>query len=171
MSLPSQPPTLDPCPCGSDATYRQCCAPLHWGLKQATSAEQLVRSRFSAAFHDITDYLVTSLHPSKRPNQQAPPLPPPFAVQWLHLQILETQRGGVDDGDGSVEFIATYRRGKEIRQLHERSELVQEGGRWFYVEGEIDDQRLPVSGRNGPCWCGSGKKLKKCHGRTGASPG
>jgi preprotein translocase subunit SecA len=23
-------------------------------------------------------------------------------------------------------------------------------------------------GRNDPCWCGSGKKYKRCHGATGA---
>jgi preprotein translocase subunit SecA len=29
-------------------------------------------------------------------------------------------------------------------------------------EGEIASR--PKVGRNDPCWCGSGKKYKKCHG-------
>ncbi|HZJ69779.1 MAG TPA: SEC-C domain-containing protein [Planctomycetota bacterium] len=28
--------------------------------------------------------------------------------------------------------------------------------------------RAPKLGRNDPCWCGSGKKFKKCHGAPGA---
>lgn len=30
---------------------------------------------------------------------------------------------------------------------------------------------MQKSGVNGPCWCGSGRKLKKCHGRESAPPG
>jgi len=29
-------------------------------------------------------------------------------------------------------------------------------------------ERAPRPARNAPCWCGSGKKYKKCHGRPGA---
>jgi preprotein translocase subunit SecA len=43
------------------------------------------------------------------------------------------------------------------------------------VEGYAEEEPLPVVeqrrvdeadqiGRNDPCWCGSGKKFKKCHG-------
>ena len=36
--------------------------------------------------------------------------------------------------------------------------------------GEIEEKSVPVSnehniGRNDPCWCNSGKKYKKCHGK------
>jgi uncharacterized protein YecA (UPF0149 family) len=27
--------------------------------------------------------------------------------------------------------------------------------------------KAPKLGRNDPCWCGSGKKFKKCHGAAG----
>jgi preprotein translocase subunit SecA len=46
-----------------------------------------------------------------------------------------------------------------------------------YEDGQIEPDELPVQvveqrrvdeseqiGRNDPCWCGSGKKFKKCHG-------
>jgi preprotein translocase subunit SecA len=44
-----------------------------------------------------------------------------------------------------------------------------------YAEGDYEEQPMPVVeqrrvdeseqiGRNDPCWCGSGKKFKKCHG-------
>lgn len=125
-----------------------------------------MRSRFSAARHDITDYLVTSLHPSKR-LAEPPPLPTPTspqAIEWLHLRIVETRGGTAEDDEGSVAFVATYRRDSTLHQLRERSEFLRQGGRWYYLDGETEDRVLPPPGRNSPCWCGSGKKLKKCHG-------
>jgi len=32
------------------------------------------------------------------------------------------------------------------------------------VETVVKDEREKNIGRNDPCWCGSGKKFKKCHG-------
>ena len=32
------------------------------------------------------------------------------------------------------------------------------------VETVVKDERVKDIGRNDPCWCGSGKKFKKCHG-------
>jgi preprotein translocase subunit SecA len=32
------------------------------------------------------------------------------------------------------------------------------------VETVVKDEREKEIGRNDPCWCGSGKKYKKCHG-------
>jgi len=32
------------------------------------------------------------------------------------------------------------------------------------VETVVKDEREKNIGRNDPCWCGSGKKYKKCHG-------
>ena len=40
--------TAGPCPCGSDAEYGVCCGPLHTGESSATTAEQLMRSRYAA---------------------------------------------------------------------------------------------------------------------------
>jgi|GEM_PF-3215856 len=39
--------------------------------------------------------------------------------------------------------------------------LIKQNTHWFYVDGELlEDMKLS---RNEPCFCGSGKKLKKCH--------
>ena len=29
--------------------------------------------------------------------------------------------------------------------------------------GKTEPETIPQLGRNDPCWCGSGKKYKKCH--------
>jgi preprotein translocase subunit SecA len=50
-----------------------------------------------------------------------------------------------------------------------------QGAQAYAGEGEAEAEALPVVeqrvlddehqvGRNDPCWCGSGKKFKKCHG-------
>jgi uncharacterized protein YecA (UPF0149 family) len=31
------------------------------------------------------------------------------------------------------------------------------------IKGEEDTRPAVLPGRNEPCWCGSGKKYKKCH--------
>jgi SEC-C motif-containing protein len=87
-------------------------------------------------------------------------------TEWTRLTILDTEGGLEDDEHGEVEFVAGYRESGVAKQLHERSTFVREGGRWFYVSGKYENLRpLPKPGRNEPCWCGSGKKFKKCHGR------
>lgn len=121
-----------------------------------------MRSRYAAFCKRHVDYLIATLHPSKRqPNDHAVLADTIDRRQWLGLRILDTRRGGRTDDDGYVEFVA-YFSGPGPGQMHEQSRFVKEEGRWFYVEGE---QKAPVkTGRNAPCWCGSGKKYKRCHG-------
>lgn len=40
----------------------------------------------------------------------------------------------------------------------------ENGGAPAVVETVVKDEREKEIGRNDPCWCGSGKKYKKCHG-------
>ncbi len=167
---PTPPPTdLASCPCGQGDAYRQCCGPLHWGLAHASTAEQLMRSRYSANFYGLTDYLVTTLHPSKRGATAPPGHRRGQATRdpiWQHLQILATDRGGPHQPDGEVEFVAIYLLGSIPRQLRERSRFVKQDGRWFYVDGQAEDRHIEPPGRNAPCWCLSGQKYKKCHGAS-----
>ena len=53
----------NPCPCGG-FLYSSCCAPLHRGECQAATAEQLMRSRYSAyALGEVEYLLQTQLSP------------------------------------------------------------------------------------------------------------
>lgn len=54
------------CPCKSRNSYAECCMPYHYGRAQPETAEQLMRSRYSAYFFKLTDYLVATTHPDKR---------------------------------------------------------------------------------------------------------
>ena len=69
--------------------------------------------------------------------------------------------GMIDDNKGFVEFMAVFESGG-LAQLHERSNFVKESGDWFYLDGTILPPVKPTKGEL--CWCGSGKKYKRCHG-------
>lgn len=146
------------CPCNNKNSYQACCLPLHTGELTACSAEQLMRSRYSAFVTANITYLITTLHANKRQADDETILRQTIKqTQWLGLKIINTQSTGIN---ATVEFLAFYQE-EPIGQLHERSHFVQENEQWFYVDGEI---LAPVKlTRNDPCFCGSGKKLKKCH--------
>lgn len=147
------------CPCLSNKNYLDCCGPLHQQTHLAETAEQLMRSRYCAFVMAKIDYLIATLHPSQRQHDDRIQLQQTVeATQWLGLQIIEHYQQ-LDQAE--VEFIAFYQ-DKPLDQLHERSRFVKENDQWFYVDGEL----LPAVklGRNEPCFCGSGKKLKRCHG-------
>jgi SEC-C motif-containing protein len=109
-----------------------------------------MRSRYSAYVLKNSDYLRATWHPSTRPagldisDDETP---------WQRLLIVST-------GEEFVEFAAFYQGG----QLHERSRFAREGGRWFYLDGELLPPLEDKVGRNAPCPCGSGKKYKRCCG-------
>ncbi len=120
-----------------------------------------MRSRYAAFCKRDIDYLIDTRHPSTRKTDRAVLAHTIDSRQWLGLRILDKRRGERTDDVGYVEFVA-YFSGSAPGQMHERSKFIKEEGRWFYVDGE---QMEPVkTGRNEPCWCGSGKKYKRCHG-------
>jgi SEC-C motif-containing protein len=122
----------DRCPCLTGNPYGECCGPLHAGAA-APTAERLMRSRFSAFAVGDAGYLLGTWHPSTRPA--ALELDP--AQRWFRLDILRVAQGGPFDTAGLVEFRAHYRTDAGADVLHEVSRFVREGGRWFYVDGEI----------------------------------
>lgn len=158
------------CYCGSGLSYLNCCQPLHSGAQQALTAEQLMRSRYSAYCTGDYDYLAASHHPSTRGGDEyQPPLQP---LDWAYLEILACHRGKAGDERGQVEFIAWYLNPNgELQPLHERSRFVRVDRQWLYLDGVTPpglNRSQPNPGRNAPCWCGSGHKFKRCHGSSNA---
>ncbi|MET8277694.1 YchJ family protein [Micromonospora sp. NPDC005174] len=120
------------CPCGSGRAYDGCCSPIHDGSTQASTAEALMRSRFSAFALGDTAYLLHSWHSSTRPER----LELDRGQRWTRLEIVDTERGGLLDATGTVTFHAHYRDAGRPGTLTERSRFVREDGRWVYVDGE-----------------------------------
>ncbi|MCV2217837.1 YchJ family protein [Thauera sp. Sel9] len=123
-----------PCPCESGQPFARCCGPLLAGESAATSAEALMRSRYTAFTRRDAAYLLRTWHGSTRPvTLDLDEDPPP---KWIGLKILS--RSQPDGNNAQVEFLARYRVGGRARRLHENSRFVREDGLWYYVDGDID---------------------------------
>jgi preprotein translocase subunit SecA len=58
--------------------------------------------------------------------------------------------------------IADFTRNIQKKRERELADLQFLGGEPSAPKGPVLASKKP--GRNDPCWCGSGKKYKKCHG-------
>jgi SEC-C motif-containing protein len=123
------------CPCGTGLPLAECCGRLHDGIPTgaatAGTAEQLMRSRYSAFAVGDGDYLLATWHPDTRP----PSLDLDGAVRWTGLEVLATSGGSLLAGEGTVEFRAHYVREGRAGAQHEISRFVRDGGRWRYLDG------------------------------------
>ena len=84
-------------------------------------------------------------------------------ARFVRLEVQSTEAGGREDDAGFVTFAARFLEAGKAFELRERSRFGRVDGRWRYLDGDTAMAPLP-SGRNGPCPCGSGEKLKRCHG-------
>jgi SEC-C motif domain protein len=101
---------------------------------QAGSAEELMRSRYSAYAYGDADYLFRTWHPRTRP---AAVIPDP-SITWTALEVIDTAAGGPDDDRGEVEFRAAFEFDGRADSLHERSRFERRAGRWFYLDALED---------------------------------
>ena len=156
------------CPCGSGDQLDGCCGLLLDGVPAAT-ALALMRSRYTAYVRGAIDYLIETHDPAARGSLDRAAISAwSRQTEWLGLELVDTVRGGEDDDDGIVEFIARGRSATGPFDHRERSQFHRRDGRWFYVDGKQVREPTRVTtqvGRNDPCPCGSGMKYKRCHGR------
>lgn len=158
------------CPCQSGKRFSQCCEPIINGYQQATTAEQLMRARYTAYARLQMDFIENTHDPKTRheidmeSNRQWAE-----STKWVGLEILQTQGGGIEDEKGTVEFKARFETEEGLKEHHEHSQFRKVDGRWYFSDGKTPG-RSPFLrngtkiGRNDPCSCGSGKKYKKCCG-------
>jgi len=127
------------CPCGSTKPFSFCCEPAIEGYKAATTAEGLMRSRYTAFAMGMVDYLINTTASSHRNPNDAEVLEEQIqATTWVGLEILTTELGKQDDDEGVVEFIASFEADGQPGELHERSNFRREHGQWVYVDGEVE---------------------------------
>ncbi|MBN6068516.1 YchJ family protein [Aggregatibacter actinomycetemcomitans] len=147
-----------PCSCQSQKTYGECCGRFHSYTQFPETAEQLMRSRYSAYVLQNVPYIVDTTVPSQQKllNVQAIQA---WAenTQWLGLQILSTET--LTKVQSAVEFNAIFQGEDGEQAHHERSIFVKINGRWYFV-----DPTVPLPTMKQPCVCGSGKKFKHCCG-------
>ncbi|MCX6051608.1 MAG: YchJ family metal-binding protein [Campylobacterales bacterium] len=141
------------CFCGLNKDFDMCCGAIISGQKVALTAEELMRSRYSAYVQGDGKYLVFSAVQENRYEEDIA-LIEEFSnsVNWLKLDVIKIT-------EDSVEFKAYYRDTNGIQVLHEKSTFIKEDGMWKYADGELYNTKIE---RNESYPCGSGKKFKKC---------
>jgi SEC-C motif domain protein len=159
-----------PCPCGSDKPETQCCIPLIQGKSKARTAEELMRSRYTAFVRGDVDYILKTHH-SKTVNDVDRAGIEEWSrnSEWMGLTILETAMGGEKDEQGTVTFHVQYKSQGKVHDHREHSLFEKEKGEWKFLDAQAAKtdtirREEPKIGRNDPCSCGSGKKFKKCCG-------
>ena len=164
-----------PCECGLGPEIAECCGPYLSGDKKPETAEQLMRSRYTAYATENIDYIMATHDPDTVADvDRESSAQWAKEATWQGLEVLNKEAGGPGDDTGMVEFIARYSIGTNAYAHHERATFRRVDGDWRFVDGEMvkpkpSVREQPKVGRNEPCPCGSGKKYKKCHG--GQAPG
>ena len=126
---------IELCPCCSGKKYADCCGRFLDSGSNAKTAEQLMRSRFTAyAMGGYGNYLMNTWL-----NAEAIGLNPALLNvtdgDWYQLEIITKSQTG---NTAEVEFKAYYRDTSGSEQvLHERSEFQRIDGRWLYLQGQI----------------------------------
>jgi SEC-C motif-containing protein len=119
---------FEPCYCTSGKSYVACCGRLHAG-SSANTAEELMRSRYTAFCRGDVAYLLRSWAVESRPVSFS--LDP--KQEWTGLQIEHHEATGPDTA--IVRFTATWRKGIRKGQLVETSRFRREGEGWVYIDG------------------------------------
>ncbi|MBF9334748.1 hypothetical protein G3N30_00355 [Microbacterium lacticum] len=128
----SRPAPDDPCPCGG-GTFGTCCGRILAG-RPAPTAEQLMRSRYTAFAVGDAAHLRATWHPSTAPESLT--LDP--AMRWDGLEIIDATTAA-DDRRATVEFRARWHDAPSGQRgvLHEVSRFRRAAGRWYYLDGEV----------------------------------
>lgn len=115
------------CPCSSNKEYSYCCELAHKNIKNVTTAEQLMRSRYSAFVLANIDYLQKSHYSVTRPSiqEKLEILNWTKSVEWIKLEILNTTKN-------TVEFKAYFKENGTLNVIHENSFFVKENNCWVY---------------------------------------
>mgnify|MGYP005990114619 CR=1 FL=1 len=117
------------CPCNPENLYKNCCKKAHLNIQSVTSAEALMRSRYSAFVLANVEYLQLSHYSSTRPsNKEKKEI---FrwtkSVEWLKLEVINST-------ENTVEFKAFFIEDREINVIHENSFFTKENKHWVYVK-------------------------------------
>lgn len=154
------------CPCGSNQLFNRCCQPYITKQQLPSTAEQLMRSRFSAYATKEACYIFDTYGATAQLQQSISDIQS-WANQchWLALKIHETTTN-------TVEFSAYYLINNSLCELREKSNFRLEQGQWRYIDGDIivNNETSAVK-RNELCPCNryptswsatQGRKFKHC---------
>ncbi|MQR00921.1 YchJ family protein [Glaciimonas soli] len=127
------------CPCGG-GLFSTCCGRFIASQDVPQTAQELMRSRYTAFTLCDDTYLRATWHHSTRPKGGITDA----ETKWLGLEVRNSGNASAADANhATVDFVARYKVAGRAHRLHEISNFVreQEKGsndqewRWFYVDG------------------------------------
>ena len=120
------------CPCCSGKPYENCCEPYHLNKTLPQTAEQLMRSRYTAFAKVLPTYLMETTHESTQKNNNFSDIADwAKSNKWLKLEIVFAE-------SNKVRFKAFYQdTNGDVYEHDELSIFKRENGKWFYVDGEF----------------------------------
>ena len=120
------------CPCGNAQTYKDCCYQIHSNQRIALTAEELMRSRYSAFVKHEINFIFNTFHPSTRRFQNKKDIEKwAKESKWMQLEIIKSTTN-------TVEFKAHYLdQNLDVQIHHEKSAFKQVQDIWYYVDGKI----------------------------------
>ena len=127
------------CYCCSGRKFEDCCEPFISGMAKPSTAEELMRSRYSAYATVEVEYILRTTHPSTRRFHKPQAIEQwAKASRWQKLEIISTDKGLPADKQGTVEFKAYYLDAHDRPCIHhENSNFRKELGKWFFVDGKV----------------------------------
>ncbi len=168
------------CYCGKPGRYQDCCQPCHTGQSPAQTAEQLMRSRFSAYVLQLVSYIADTYYPAIQSADALAEISA-FAGNARFLALLVLAAGDTPTVNPAqfpllrpdslavnsavfsyVHFKVWFLSADKLHLLEEHSRFVRIDGHWHYVDGVLLPHPVLKIGRNDLCPCGSGKKFKAC---------
>ncbi len=156
------------CHCGKPKDFKECCELVHQDPTNAKTAEDLMRSRYSAFVVNNINHIAKTQKGGATESEKQELKRWATSSTWQGLEVIKTHKGKDSDTDGVVEFRVTYKDDQKNDQIHhEIAQFEKVSSHWKFKEGTIVGlepiKRIePKIGRNDPCHCGSGKKHKKC---------
>ncbi|EGV42994.1 Sec-C motif domain protein [Bizionia argentinensis JUB59] len=122
------------CYCGNIKTYKDCCEVFHLNQGKTETAEQLMRSRYSAFVLANGHYLMQTHHSSTRPiSEEKAIVKWAKSVVWIKLEILKTTKGLKSDQEGTVTFNAYFNENGKPDIIYENSAFIKENEIWYYL--------------------------------------
>ena len=130
-------PLTKPCPCGTNKALLRCCYPILIDHKQASTALELMRSRYTAYSLKLTKHIKRTMRGINNSSSQSIK---EFAHnnEFLSLTIIKTENGLNEDSTGIVKFEATLKSNNKISILHGKSFFEKIHNKWFYTK-ELQD--------------------------------
>ena len=124
------------CPCGSNQDFAACCEVFLNGSSLPETAEQLMRSRYSAFALSLAEYIMATTHPNNsdytedKENWRKSILNFSQTTRFLGLKISEFI-------DGKEEAFVTFEAQLDHGMLKEKSRFLKVEGKWLYESGEF----------------------------------